>query len=107
MRGVVKMSLDSLNDYSSDKRKKAIKMIIVHIKKKISTEFIGSENIKQWVVQMDELLTKKDFNITEYVIMRKKLNDIIDSILDEDIRYKLRDSWYSFGKALDKKIVSK
>lgn len=107
MRGVVKMSLDSLSDYSNDKKKKAIKMIIVHIKKKISTEFVGSENIKQWVVQMDELLANKEFNVTDYVIMRKRLNDIIDSILDEDIRYKLRDSWYSFGKALEKKIVSK
>lgn len=101
------MSLDSLSDYSNDKKKKAIKMIIVHIKKKISTEFVGSENIKQWVVQMDELLANKEFNVTDYVIMRKRLNDIIDSILDEDIRYKLRDSWYSFGKALEKKIVSK
>jgi len=101
------MSLDSLNDYSNDKRKKAIKMVIVHIKKKISAEFIGSENIKQWVIQMDELLSKKDFIITEYIIMRKKLNDIIESIIDEDIRYKLRDSWFSLGKVLDKKIVSR
>jgi hypothetical protein len=36
--------------------------------------------------------------------MRKQLNDLIERTLDEEIRFKLRDSWYSFGKALDKKV---
>lgn len=100
------MSQDN-TDLLNEKRKKAIKMILVHVKKKVSKEFVGSDNIRQWIVQMDELLQKKDFNISDYISMRKKLNEVIESTLDEDVRYKLRDSWYSFGKALDKKIVSK
>lgn len=93
--------------YLNDSKKKAVKMVIVHIKKKIAKEFVGSEYVKQWVAQMDELLSKPEFIISDYIMMRKKLNDVIESTLDEEIRYKLRDSWYSFGKVLDKKYVSK
>lgn len=92
---------------SNDARKKAVKMVIVHIKKKAAKEFVGSQYVKKWVDEMDELLQKPDFNISEYILMRKKLNDVIESTLDEEVRYKLRDSWYSFGKALDKKTMSK
>lgn len=90
-----------------DVKRKAVKLVIVHLKKKLTREFMGSEYVSQWVAEMDELLIKPDFNITEYISMRKKLNDVIESTLDEEIRFKLRDSWYSFGKALDKKVQVK
>jgi len=93
--------------YLNDNRKKAVKMVIVHVKKKIAKEFVGSEYVKQWVAQMDELLSKPEFNISDYISMRKKLNDVIESTVDEEVRYKLRDSWYSFGKVLDKRAISK
>ena len=35
--------------------------------------------------------------------MRRKLNDVIERTLDEEMRFKIRDSWYSMGRALDKK----
>lgn len=90
-----------------DAKRKAVKLVIVHLKKKLTREFVGSEHIEEWVKEMNELLAKPDFNIMEYIAMRKKLNEVIESTLDEEIRFKLRDSWYSFGKALDKKIKLK
>lgn len=90
-----------------DVKKKAVKLVIVHLKRKLTREFIGSEYVNQWVMEMDELLSKSDFAISEYIAMRKKLNDVIESTLDEEIRFKLRDSWYSLGKALDKKASLK
>ena len=53
---------------------------------------------------MDKLLAKPEFEIAEYIHMRRNLNDVIERILDENMRVKLRDSWYSFGRALDKKV---
>jgi hypothetical protein len=52
---------------------------------------------------MDELLEREEFNIKEYYSMRKQLNSVVESTLDEDMRGKIRNSWQSFGKALDKK----
>lgn len=87
-----------------DIKRKAVKLVIVHLKKKVSKEFLGSEHINEWVADMEKLLEKPEFNIIEYIDMRKQLNDLIERTLDEEIRFKLRDSWYSFGKALDKKV---
>jgi len=52
---------------------------------------------------MEKLLEKEEFELAEYMRMRRELNDIIERIMDEEMRFKLRDSWYSFGRALDKK----
>ncbi len=90
-----------------DIKRKAVKLVIVHLKKKVSKEFLGSEHINEWVADMEKLLEKSEFNIIEYIEMRKQLNDLIERTLDEEIRFKLRDSWYSFGKALDKKVKIK
>ncbi|MDF2524021.1 MAG: hypothetical protein K0R31_1662 [Clostridiales bacterium] len=87
-----------------DIKRKAVKLVIVHLKKKASREFIGSEYVNEWLAKMDKLLQKDEFNLREYIEMRKILNDVIESTLDEEMRFKLRDSWYSFGKALDKKV---
>lgn len=84
-------------------KRKAVKLVIVHLKKKLSHEFVGSDHVEEWLGNMDALLQKEEFNVRDYFEMRKSLNDVIESTLDEDIRFKLRDSWYSLGKALDKK----
>jgi len=87
----------------ADVKKKAVKLVISHLKKKIAKEFSGSELVRQWVEEMEKLLEKEEFELAEYMRMRRELNDIIERIMDEEMRFKLRDSWYSFGRALDKK----
>jgi len=52
---------------------------------------------------MEELLKAEEFDIKEYHRMRRQLNSVIESTLDEEMRIKLRNSWHSFGKALEKK----
>ncbi|AUG58228.1 hypothetical protein [Acetivibrio saccincola] len=86
-----------------DVKRKAVKLVVSHMKKKVAKDFLGSQHINEWIEEMDELLKKPEFELVEYIQMRKKLNDVIERILDEEMRYKLRDSWYSFGRALDKK----
>ena len=88
----------------ADIKKKAVKLVVAHLKKKASTEFMGIDYLLDWVEEMDALLEKEDFDIREYYKMRKQFNDVIESTLDETMRRKLRDSWYSMGKALDKKV---
>lgn len=87
-----------------DVKRKAVKLVIYHLKKKISKGFVGSEHIQKWVEEMEDLLEKTEFDLVEFVQMRRNLNDIIERTLDEEMRFKLRDSWYSFGRALDKKV---
>lgn len=87
-----------------DVKRKAVKLVIAHLKKKVPGEFIGSEHITEWVAEMEKLLEKPEFHLVEYIEMRRNLNDVIERTLDEETRFKLRDSWYSLGKALDKKV---
>jgi len=91
----------------TDVKRKAIKLVTAHLKKKVSKDFIGSEHVSDWVAEMEKLLEKPDFHIIEYIEMRKRLNSLIEEILEEEMRFKLRDSWYSLGKALDKKVKQK
>lgn len=86
-----------------DVKRKATKLVIAHLKKKISKDFVGADSIREWIAEMEELLQKPEFDMAEYYAMRKRLNELIERVLDEEIRFKLRDSWYSLGKALDKK----
>ena len=88
----------------ADVKHKAVKSVIAHLKKKVPKEFIGSEHFDEWISEMEQLLVKPEFVIKEYHEMRKNLNDVIERALDEEIRFKLRDSWFSMGKALDKKV---
>jgi hypothetical protein len=88
----------------NDVKKKAVKLVVVYLKKKISRDFIGSEHINEWIANMEKLIEKPEFVLSEYLEMKRQLNDVIERILDEEMRYKIRDSWYSFGKALDKKV---
>jgi len=87
-----------------DVKRKAIKLVIAHLKKKINRDFEGSELIKEWIEEMEELLKKPEFNLAEYIEMRRNLNDVIERTMDEEMRFKFRDSWYSLGKAFDKKV---
>ncbi len=87
----------------ADVKKKAVKLVVAHLKKKASTEFMGIDYLLDWVEDMDALLEKEEFDIRECYKMRRQFNDVIESTLDETMRRKLRDSWYSMGKALDKK----
>ena len=84
-------------------KKKAIKLVIAHLKRKVSKEYMGIEYLAAWLEEMDELLKAEEFDIREYHRMRRQLNSVIESTLDEEMRTKLRNSWYSFGKALEKK----
>ncbi len=90
-----------------DVKKKAVKMVITHLKKKINYPYVGKEHMDNWIAEMEALLAKQEFDIGEYFEMRKKLNDIIERTIDGEMRYKLRDSWYSLGRALDKKVKHK
>lgn len=87
----------------NDVKRKAVKLVIAHLKKKVAGDFLGSDNINEWISNMEKLLEKPEFNLIEYIEMRRELNDIIERIMDEEMRYKIRDSWYSLGRALDKK----
>lgn len=46
---------------------------------------------------------KEEFDLKEYYAMRKQLNSVVESTFDQEMRGKIRNSWHSFGKALDKK----
>jgi hypothetical protein len=87
-----------------DVKRKAIKQVVLHIRKKITSEYVGSENLKEWIVQIEEILARDEFDIKEYIQARKELNDIIERTMDEQMRFKLRDSWFSMGRALEKKV---
>jgi hypothetical protein len=90
-----------------DVKRKAVKLVIAHMKKKIAGEFVGSEHIAEWISDMEKQLEKPEFTMIEYIEMRRNLNDVIERTVDEETRFKLRDSWYSLGKALDKKVKQK
>lgn len=87
----------------TDVKRKAIKQVVLHIRKKITTEYVGSESLMEWIAQIEEILKRDEFAIKDYIKARKELNDIIERTLDEQMRFKLRDSWFSLGKAMEKK----
>lgn len=89
----------------ADVKRKAVKLVVAHLKKKAAGgEFMGIDYLLDWVDEIEHLLKREEFDIREYHKMRKQFNDVIESTLDAEMRKKLRDSWYSMGKALDKKV---
>jgi hypothetical protein len=86
-----------------DVKKRAVKLVISHLKKKVEKEYVGKEHIDNWILEMEEVLGKPEFDIVEYYEMRRALNDVIERTIDEEMRFRIRDSWYSMGRALDKK----
>jgi hypothetical protein len=91
----------------ADVKRKAVKLVISHLKKKVPKDFIGAKHLSEWIEDIENLLSKPDFVMKEYIEMRKSFTDVIESSPDEEIRFKLRDSWFSMGKALDKKVKQK
>lgn len=91
----------------ADVKRKAVKLVISHLKKKVPKDFIGAQHLEEWITDIENLLNKPEFVMKEYIEMRKSFTDVIESSPDEEIRFKLRDSWFSMGKALDKKIKQK
>lgn len=87
----------------NDVKRKAVKLVLAHLKRKVAGGFIGSDNVNEWLAGAEELLENPEFNLVEYHEKRNELNDIIERIPDEEMRFKVRDSWYSLGRALDKK----
>ena len=87
-----------------DVKRRAVKLVISHLKKKLSDNQNNKANIDLWIERVEELLAKEEFVIKDYIEVRKDLNDVIERTMDEETRFKLRDSWYSFGKALEKKV---
>jgi hypothetical protein len=94
-------NLKRLDD--NDVKKKAVKLVVAHLKKKVDKEYMGIEYLVAWLNEMEALMMEEEFNLKEYHRMRKQLNEVIESTLDGEMRTKLRNSWQSFGKALDKK----
>lgn len=84
-------------------KRKAVKLVVAHLKKKVTRKYMGIQYLIGWLEEMDELLNKEEFDIREYYAMRKQLNSVIESTLDEEMRGKIRNSWHSFGRALEKK----
>lgn len=84
-------------------QKKTVKSVVMHLERKIDTETAGIGNLLSWLDEMKALLAQEEYVKAEYIKMRKKLYDAIEWIPDTETRHKLRNSWYSFGKALEKK----
>ncbi|MGI6084128.1 MAG: hypothetical protein ACOYIF_01630 [Acetivibrionales bacterium] len=91
----------SIDDF--EVKRKAVKLVVAHLRKKITKEYMGMQYLISWLDEMDELLMREEFDIKEYYAMRRQLNSVVESTLDEEMRGKIRNSWHSFGKALDKK----
>ncbi len=91
----------------ADLQKKSVKLVVMHLKKKVDINEPGINQVVEWIDKMDVLLEKEDFIRSEYLEMRKQLYNAIEWVFDVDVRAKLRSSWYSFGKAMEKKVPKK
>lgn len=85
-------------------KRKAVKLVVAHMRKKVLKEYMGIEYLAEWLDEMEALLEEEEFDIRKYHHLRRGLNEVIESTLDEDMRNRLRNSWLSMGKALDKKV---
>ena len=88
----------------NDVKRKAVKHVILYMKKKADGSFTGKEQLMQWIEEMTLLLADEEkFIPADYHAMRKRLNGIVESITEHDRRVSLRNSWLSLGKALDRR----
>jgi hypothetical protein len=87
----------------SEVRKKAVRLVVAHLKKKVTGDFPGIDYLASWLDEMEDLMAEDAFDIREYHRMHRELNSVIESTLDEAMRDSLRNSWYSMGKSLEKK----
>lgn len=88
----------------ADLQKKSVKLVVMHLKKKVDPDAAGIDRLLVWLGEMEELLEKDGFDRVVYMNMRKQLYEAIEWVFDVDLRHKLRNSWYSYGKAMDKKV---
>ena len=88
----------------ADLQKKSVKLVVMHLKKKVDPDAAGIDRVLVWLGEMEELLEKDGFDRVVYMNMRKELYEAIEWVFDVDLRHKLRNSWYSYGKAMDKKV---
>jgi len=88
----------------ADLQKKSVKLVVMHLKKKVDPDAAGIDRLLAWLGEMEELLEKDGFDRVVYMNMRKQLYEAIEWVFDVDLRHKLRNSWYSYGKAMDKKV---
>ena len=88
----------------ADLQKKSVKLVVMHLKKKVDPDAAGIDRVLTWLGDMEELLEQEGFDRVIYMNMRKQLYEAIEWVFDVDLRHKLRNSWYSYGKAMDKKV---
>ena len=88
----------------ADLQKKSVKLVVMHLKKKVDPDATGIDHVLTWLGEMEELLEQDGFDRVVYMNMRKQLYEAIEWGFDVDLRHKLRNSWYSYGKAMDKKV---
>lgn len=88
----------------ADLQKKSVKLVVVHLRKKIDPKAAGIDRVCRWLDEMELLLARDGFDRGEYLSMRQQLYEAIEWVFDVDLRNKLRNSWYSYGKAMDKKV---
>ncbi|MBE7058783.1 MAG: hypothetical protein E7387_06750 [Ruminococcaceae bacterium] len=88
----------------ADLQKKSVKLVVMHLKKKVDPDAAGIDRVLAWLGEMEDLLEKDGFDRVVYMNMRKQLYEAIEWVFDVDLRHKLRNSWYSYGKAMDKKV---
>ena len=88
----------------ADLQKKSVKLVVMHLKKKVDPDATGIDHVLTWLGEMEELLEQDGFDRVVYMNMRKQLYEAIEWVFDVDLRHKLRNSWYSYGKAMDKKV---
>lgn len=87
----------------ADIQKKSVKLVVVHLRKKVDPSASGIDRVISWLDEMEALLEQDGFDRGVYLNMRQRLYEAIEWVFDVDLRHKLRNSWYSYGKAMDKK----
>ncbi len=88
----------------ADLQKKSVKLVVLHLRKKIDPEAAGIDKVCNWIDEMEALLEQDGFERSTYLAMRQQLYEAIEWVFDVDLRHKLRNSWYSYGKAMEKKV---
>jgi len=88
----------------ADLQKKSVKLVVVHLRKKVDPNAAGIDRVLSWLSEMETLLEQDGFDRSAYLNMRQQLYEAIEWVFDVELRNKLRNSWYSYGKAMDKKV---
>jgi uncharacterized membrane protein len=90
-----------------DVKRKAVRSVLLHARKKVPSNYEIIAQFNAWASETEAILERPDFDRAALFEARHRLNDLIERTYDPETRFKLRDSWVSFGKALDKKLKPK